>query len=183
MDSWLKNALWQQFGATIDMLGNAMTACPDELWHGRLWSVNVDGLSPDFAAFWYLSYHTLFWLDLYLTGTEEGFMPPPPFTLAETDPAGVLPERPYTKEELFSYLVYLRKKCQTTILDMSDEQAQRPIRFPWVGDRYLSLYELLLDNMRHVQEHATQLNLFLGQQSVAGVTGWVARAKAAEGGA
>jgi hypothetical protein len=100
--------------------------------------------------------------------------------MAETDPAGVLPERPYTKEELHTYLAYLRKKCQTTILAMSDEEAQRPITFPWVGDRYLSFYELLLDNMRHVQEHATQLNLFLGQQQVAGVTGWVAKAKADE---
>ena len=75
MDPLVKNALWQQFGATIDMLKNAMTACPDEQWHGLLWSVTEDDLSPDFAAFWYLSYHTLFWLDLYLTGTVEGFAP------------------------------------------------------------------------------------------------------------
>ena len=77
----------------------------------------------------------------------------------------------------------VRKKCQTTILAMADEQAQLPITFPWIGDRFLSFYELLLDTMRHVQEHAAQLNLFLGQQQVAGVTGWVAKAKADEGGA
>ncbi|HCI80283.1 MAG TPA: DinB family protein, partial [Ktedonobacter sp.] len=32
MDFLWKTALWQQFGATIDMLENALLACPDTLW-------------------------------------------------------------------------------------------------------------------------------------------------------
>ena len=40
----------------------------------------------------------------------------------------------------------------------------------------MSVAELLLYNMRHVQEHATQLSLFLGQQ-VGSAPGWVAKAK------
>src|SRR5579863_4889441 len=121
MDSLLRTALWQQFGAAIDMLENALLACPSTLWHGRLWSNHPDDpLPPDFAEFWYITYHTLFWLDLYLTGCrEEDFAPPAPFTWAELDPAWVLPERPYTKEELHAYLVHLRQKCQTTIAELS----------------------------------------------------------------
>jgi hypothetical protein len=30
-----KMILWQQFGAAIDDLDNALRACPDELWRAR----------------------------------------------------------------------------------------------------------------------------------------------------
>src|SRR6266567_4912792 len=119
MDTW-RTILWQQFGAAIDMLENALLACPDELWSDR-------SRRPEF---WYLVYHTLFFLDLYLSGSVEGFAPPAPFTLDELDPAGVLPERPYTKDELHAYLVHLRKKCQTTIVGLSDEKAHQLVTFP-----------------------------------------------------
>ena len=44
----------------------------------------------------------------------------------------MLPERPYSKEELHAYLVQLRKKCQTTITGLSDEEAHRAVSFPWM---------------------------------------------------
>jgi hypothetical protein len=102
MDPLWRTALWQQFGAAIDMLENALLACHSTHWHGRLWSDQKDPeFAPEFAEFWFITYHTLFWLDLYLSGSrEEEFAPPAPFTWAELDPAWVLPERPYTKEEL-----------------------------------------------------------------------------------
>ena len=76
MDSLWRTALWQQFGATIDMPENALLTCPSTHWSGRLWSEHSDQ-PPEFAAFWYITYHTLFWLDLYLTGSrEEEFAPP-----------------------------------------------------------------------------------------------------------
>ncbi|HEY7419496.1 MAG TPA: DinB family protein, partial [Ktedonobacteraceae bacterium] len=82
MDPLWKTALWQQFGATIDMLENALLTCPSTHWEGYLWSdYSDDPLPPEAAAFWYIAYHTLFWLDLHLTGSVEGFAPPPPFTL------------------------------------------------------------------------------------------------------
>jgi hypothetical protein len=52
-----------------------------------------------FSAFWYLAYHVLFFLDLYLSGGfeqfEEGFVAPAPFT-ADDQALGVLPGRVYT---------------------------------------------------------------------------------------
>ncbi len=76
MDPLWRTALWQQFGATIDMLENALLACPNTQWNGRLWSDYSDHpLPPESAAFWSITYHTLFWLDLYLTGSREGFAP------------------------------------------------------------------------------------------------------------
>ncbi len=156
-----KTIIWQQFGATIDTLANALRDCPDEVWRDRLW--DNPSQRPERSQFWYLAYHALFWLDLYLTGAEEGFAPPAPFTLIEQDDDGPLPERPYTKAELQAYLNDCRKKCQATIEALTDEAAQRICRFGW-GEA--SFAELLLYNMRHVQEHASQLNLMLGQKGV-----------------
>jgi hypothetical protein len=171
MDNTWKTILWQQFGGAIDMLANAMNTCPAELWQARLWDHPSE--PAGFSQFWYIAYHTLFWLDLYLSGAVEGFAPPPPFTLDELDPAGLLPERSCTKAELLAYLEYGRQKCQATIAALTDETAHRPCRFPW-GE--LSFTELLLYNMRHVQEHAAHLNLLLGQKMVS-APGWVAKAK------
>ncbi len=166
----LRSIIWQQFGAAIDDLDNALRACPDELWRDRLY--DTGSKRPEFSEFWYLVYHALFWLDLYLTGAEEGFVPPSPFTLIEQDEDGPLPERPYTKDELESYLADCRKKCQATIEALTDEAAQRRCRFGW-GE--VSFAELLLYTMRHIQGHASQLNLRLGQKTGAAPV-WVLEA-------
>lgn len=168
MDSVWKDALWEQFGAAIDMFDNELVACPEELWEAVVWPDD-----PGFSDFWYVAYHTLFFLDLYLSGTLEGFQPPAPFNLDELDPAGVLPPRVYTKAELRSYLAHCRTTCQATIAALTSERAAQRCHFPW-GE--LSFVSLLLDNMRHVQEHGAQLRLFLGQQH--GVAArWVAQAR------
>jgi hypothetical protein len=157
----LKGILWGQFGAAIDMLENGMTACPKDLWSGPVKR----------AEFWYFVYHTLFWLDFYLSGSTEGFAPPAPFTLSEIDPAGPLPERVYTKEELQAYLVHCRAKCRATIAALTEEATERRCRFSW-GE--VSFAELLLDNMRHVQHTAGQLNLLL-RRTIDAAPRWVAQ--------
>ena len=182
MDSFWRTIVWQQFGAAIDMLDNALVACPDTLWRQRLWPAPAD-VPPEIAEFWYLAYHTLFWLDLYRVGSEEGFAPPAPFTLEELDPAGVVPERPYTREELRAYLASLRQQCRATIETLTDERARQPVTFPWMRAGVVFSYlELQLYSMRHVQEHAAQLSLLLGQHGVQTDYGWVARAKDDPGG-
>ncbi|HEX8244956.1 MAG TPA: DinB family protein [Longimicrobium sp.] len=158
-----KRDVWRQFGAAIDMLGNAITACPDALWDDR-------SRQPEF---WYLAYHTLFFLDLYLSPSVAGFAPPAPFNLDELDEAGVLPERPYTKDELLRYLEHGRQKCRATIAAMTDEDADEPRGFDWLE---AGAFELLLYNLRHVQHHAAQLNLLL-RQATNSAPGWARRAK------
>jgi hypothetical protein len=171
MDENVKRAVWNQFGGAIDMLDDALSACPEELWQATVWDDPED--LTTYSEFWYLAYHTLFWLDFYLSNGAADFAPPSPFTLDELDPAGLLPERPYTKAKLQAYLQYGRRKCQATISGLTDEQAQESYKFRW-GD--MPFFELLFYNLRHVQEHAAQLNLMLGQK--AGVSsGWVARAR------
>jgi len=171
MDTILKTSIWQQFGASIDFLAYTMRACPDQLWRASLWQ--TPNTKPEFAQFWYVVYHTLFWLDLYLTGAEEGFVPPPPFTLIEQDDDGPLPERAYTKDELQAYLKDCRQRCQATIEAMTDEAAERHCAFGWGACSFL---ELLFYNMRHVHGHASQLNMLLGQHGVS-APDWVTKAR------
>ena len=158
MDENLKISVWKQFGAAIDCLEDTIAACPQSYWQASLWL--TPKTRPEFSQFWYVAYHTLFWLDLYLTGAEEGFLPPAPFTLIEQDEHGPLPERVYTQAELLSYLADCRQRCQTTIESLTDATAQRHCVFSW-GE--CSFLELLIYNLRHVHGHASQLNMLLGQ--------------------
>jgi len=163
MDEIWKNALRRQFGASMDMFANAVRACPDELWTASMWKV-PNGPSG-FSAFWYVIFHTLFWLDLYLSGSAEGFTPPAPYTLRELDPQGVLPERVYSRDELLAYLSHCRQKCKDTILRLTDTSASRICYFLWMKEGIL-FAELLLDTLRHIQEHGAQLSMFLGQAGI-----------------
>ena len=93
MDATSREILWGQFGGAIDMLENAMRACPDSLWSDR-------ARKPEF---WYLAYHTLFFLDLYLHDTGR-VRPAAAVHADELDPSGSRPIASYGKAELLSYL-------------------------------------------------------------------------------
>ena len=167
--SW-STALWRQFGASIDMLEHALVACPDSLWTERLWRDPPPAeFPPRFAEFWYVTFHALVWLDLYLSGVpEEDFAPPAPFAQGVLDSVEAAPDQPYTKEQLRAYLADMRRKCQTTLVALTDEQACQPVEYPWCEGQPISYLELLLYTMRHVQEHAAHLSLFLGQHGISG---------------
>ena len=160
---WREN-LWHQFGAAIDMLDDAIRLCPDHLWTVVLWQ---DPDDERYGQFWFVAYHTLFWLDLFLTGSREGFTPPAPFI------RGALPEQPYTKDQIKAYLRDCRAKCQALIAGLTDEKAQQRCVFEWMEPSFL---ELQLYSMRHVAEHAAQLSLVLGQHGVTGFD-WIASAR------
>ena len=142
------------------MLGNAIQECPDELWD-----------TP--TQYWYKAYHTLFYLDYYLTPEPLKFLPPEPFTLSEMDPSGILPERVYSKDELLTYLAFCKSKCHDLIAGLTEEGAAQR----WVNEyRNYSIFEILIYNMRHVQHHAAQLNLLM-RQGADKAPRWVSQTK------
>jgi hypothetical protein len=163
MDTRVKSFIWGQFGAAIDTLENAITTCPEDLWGDR-------SRQPEY---WYVAYHTLFWLDYYTSESHENFRPPSPFGLEEMDPAGVLPPRVYAKDELLTYLEYGREKSRAAIASLTDEKAWEQYNF---GKVSLPIVELHLYSMRHLQHHAAQLNLILRQVKDTG-SKWVFRSK------
>ena len=161
-----KEIIWQQFAATIEMLRNAIVACPDEHWQDNIWEDPTDDSA--YTEFWFVAYHSLFWLDLYLSGAKRPtFTPPAPFR-----PQG-LPESPYTKEQLLTYLENSRQKCKEIFDAFTEEKANQVCEFPW-GEE-VTFAELQIYNMRHVQEHAAQLSLHIGDFVDPEELDWVAR--------
>jgi hypothetical protein len=163
----LKESLWKQFGASIDMLKNAIELWPEDYWNSQL-------------RFFYLSYHTLVFLDYYLTKPPEDFNSSLPFTIigpAEMAPDAVddiKPDKIYTKEELLDYLQSCRRKCRHIIENLTEQNVHER----WIekqSRRNYSTLEILLYNMRHVQHHAAQLNLMLRERTNL-APNWVSRA-------
>ncbi len=164
----LKENLWKQFGASIDMLKNAIILWPEEYWNTN-------------KKFFYNAYHCLVFLDYYLTIPSKNFSSQLPFTIAEpgdvTEDAidDIIPDRVYSKKELLDYLQSSRNKCYKLIAGLTEEKLQER----WIeeeGTRNYSVLEILLYNMRHVQHHAAQLNVYLRQQ-INNAPNWVSQVK------
>jgi hypothetical protein len=161
----LRQSLWKHFGASIDMLRNAITLWPEDDWNTN-------------KKFFYNAYHCLVFLDYYLTIPPKDFSSQLPFTLTEPghmpDDAidDVVPDRIYSKKELLDYLQSSREKCHNLIAGLTEEKLNER----WIngsgnmnldlsgsGALHYSVLDILFYNMRHVQHHAAQLNLLLRQ--------------------
>ncbi|WP_312186552.1 DinB family protein [Sphingobacterium sp.] len=156
----IKDALWSQFGASLDMLENAIHMCPDEHWDTAL-------------DFWYLSFHCIFWTDYYLSVEPNKFEPPKPFTFSEFDPTGKKPDRTYIRSEILAYLEYCRQKARKHIEELTPSR----MNARWINEsKNFSYLEILLYNMRHIQHHVAQLNLYL-RQAIDRAPKWVSQVK------
>ncbi|MBD3258550.1 DinB family protein [candidate division GN15 bacterium] len=165
MDQAWKDVIWRQFGAALDMLENAVTRCPEDLW--------FDHTKKHY--YWYWVSHTLFWTDFYLEARKmDEFRPPEPFGLEELDPAGVMPDPPYSKEVLLGYLEYCRNKLRDKLKSLSAHNPGPSYEFKRGTFTYA---ELLLYNMRHIQHHGAQLSKIL-RREVDDSAGWVGATQA-----
>lgn len=169
----LKECLWQQFGASIDMLKNAIILWPEERWYTE-------------KRFFYMAYHCLVFLDYYLTIPPGALSSSLPFTITESGAVppdaldDVIPNRIYSKQELLNYLQSNRDKCHQVIAGLTAEKLEER----WIeedGGRNFAVLEILLYNMRHVQHHAAQLNLLL-RQGINNAPDWVSQAEEAVSG-
>ena len=171
MANAVNEAVWQQYGGAIAMLDNALEACPDELWTGTVWEAEPDPEEPvTINEVWSGAAHALRWLERYLLAVpEEDF--------ASLETAALrLGGEPLPKAEVRAALSALRERCRTTLAGLGEEDLARPILYEWIGTP-ISYLELQLYNIRHVQEHAAQLNLFLGRRGVPDAAlDWVSRA-------
>src|SRR5947207_7631726 len=125
----LKSILWSQFGAAIDTLEQAIKACPDNVWSDS--SKKPEWKDDGVVGYWYLVFHTIFFLDYHFTEPGTTFVPPPPFGLDELDPAGLLSDKPYTKEEVLGYLDYARAKCRNAFNAWTSGEPNLRATFSW----------------------------------------------------
>ncbi|GMQ24736.1 hypothetical protein Aoki45_14180 [Algoriphagus sp. oki45] len=153
----LKTLLWNQFGASIDMLIQAIDDSPD-------------GYFQQNPRFFYIAFHSAIFLDYYLTIPPEDFSPL--LSLTQKSPENrpkeaiddCIPDRIYSKKELLAYLRQSRAKAQTLIDSLTEEKLK--LRFTEgeeEGDMDYPLLEILLYNLRHTQHHTAQLNLLIRQ--------------------
>lgn len=148
-DSIIRQSVLGQYGAGLDMLGQAMELCPDELW-----------LSSEYRnRYWHIAYHSMFYTHLYLQPSEAHFQPwakhvpnsnylgPRPW--AKDEPFQ-LPE-PYLKADLQEYLQFCRNEVtnQVPLVRFEDNSG-----FSWLPFTKL---ELQFYNIRHLQHHTGQL--------------------------
>ena len=159
---FLKKIIWSQLGASVKMLENAITSCPDELW--------TDSSLP--KPYWNQVYHVLFFLDLYLSESPALMNTPSKFAPLERGPKGPVPQKAYSRQELMEYLEYGKAKAKASIEALTEEVITKDCGFSWVG---VSVAELFFYNARHVQHHAAQLNLQM-RQRINSAPGWVFRA-------
>lgn len=157
MDNSIKDMLWNQFGACIDMLINAISHCPDDYFKEK-------------KRFHAIAFHSALFLDYYLTIPPNEFEPQLSFTQKETIdlPAeaigDLIPDRMYDKGEVLDYIIKSRAKCKTLIYSWAEDGGnQRFKEGDEPGDMNYPLFEILLYNIRHTQHHTAQLNLLLRQ--------------------
>ena len=156
----IKESLWEQFGASIDTLGNAIAMWPDELWEKK-------------PKAFRMAFHTLFFLEYYLTFPADNFKP-----ALEISPDGegdFGPSRIYSKKEMLEYVAICKSKCKEEI----DKFNERNLATRWaqqMGGRYFEInyFELMMYNMRHVQHHSAQLNMML-RNEINDAPDWVSR--------
>lgn len=137
--------LKDQYNSTLNMLVQAVEKCPDELWN-----------SPEFLnKFWHISYHALYFADLYTQKSVDEFSPykicKKDFQFLKNDEINNDNSIHYTKSEILGYYQYLAKEIPERLdkTDMEDEA-----EFYWIP---FSKYELNIYNIKHIQHHTGQL--------------------------
>lgn len=158
MTNQIQESLWRQFGASIDMLINAISNCPDNYFIMN-------------KRFYYLTYHAIVFLDYYLTIPPKDFSPILPFTIQQADKrpkesiGDMIPDKFYSKIELIDYLNASRSKCKKLVESLTESEILN-VRFTegnQDGDMDYPILEILLYNLRHTQHHTGQLNLIIRQ--------------------
>jgi hypothetical protein len=155
--------LGKQYRASMAMLKEAITKCPESLW-----------LAPEYPnKFWHIAYHVLYCTHMYLQDSHEAFTPWTkhrenyqwlgrlPWPPHEEPKIGT----PYSKEEVLEYLEICWQEIGAKVPGLDFDA---PSGFYWLPFNKL---ELQLYNIRHIQHHAGQLIDRL--RTVAGIgIGW-----------
>ena len=147
MIEYTKQILKGQFEAALCMLNQGVVACPPEHWENKIAN----------ATFRWVTYHTLFFVDFYLSPSEHQFM------LRELHQHGGDERGPdlnpgLSQQESVEYLTICHQKMLDTLAAETRESLEGESGFSY---RQFSRGELHLYNIRHVQHHTGQLSAYL----------------------
>jgi len=161
-DSIVRQTILRQYRAALDMLGQAVERCPEELW-----------LSSEYPnRFWHIAYHSVFYVHFYVQPSEAEFKPwakhqPKSNFLGPwaKDEPFELPE-PYSKQDVQEYRELSRIEVEKQVPVVCFEAGSG---FSWLPFNKL---ELQLYTIRHLQHHTGQLIDRLRNAAGFGV-GWI----------
>jgi uncharacterized damage-inducible protein DinB len=147
MLDYVKLILTGQFEAALSMLKECVEVCPAEHWEEKIATI----------SFRQVAYHTLFFVDFYLSPNEETF------ELRDFHHEGGDERRPFpspglSQEQTLAYAASCRQKAIETIASETSESLEGPSGF---SRRKMSRGELHIYNIRHVQHHTGQLSAYL----------------------
>jgi len=176
MIEYWKKIIADQFDASLCTLNKCVSMCPNQHWRGQIGK----------CAFWHVAYHTLHYVDLYLSPDEKSFKPPRFYRsnvqfldkLPWPPHEEVSPGEPYEKNVIAEYAAICRGKASETIATETQESLEKRSGFPWYP---ISRGEHHLCSIRHVQHHAGQLSAYLRKTTGVGVD-WIGKAEGEVGG-
>lgn len=166
MPTTIKPIIASQLLASLAMMNQCVQQCPPELWDNSERTVAK-------YPFWLVAYHTLCYLDLYLSPGKEVYELRPEF-----HPGGwqefddEYPSRTFSQQELLAYIQICREKIATVLGDGPNSETAASLAGPSGFSRLqFTRTELHLYNLRHLQHHTGQLTAFLRRGGVE--TSWV----------
>jgi hypothetical protein len=145
--------LISQYLASLEMLKQTIILCPQSIW-------NTPG---DKNKFWQAAYHALFFTHLYVSDSEESFIPWIKHLNGYED--FVLQFRePYGKDTILEYLAFCQREVAERVprLNLDESFSGRP---------YNKL-ELQIYSIRHIMQHTGELMERLGSRVDAQIN-WV----------
>jgi uncharacterized damage-inducible protein DinB len=147
MEDLFRKAVLGQFEAAMAMLKQCMDNCPAALWESTVAEMTVRQIA----------YHTLFFVDVYLSPGEQTFTLRPLHEVGgdETQPV-ICPG--LDQSATIDYLQICLEKLRTTLASETEETLQGESGFSRLR---FSRAELHLYNLRHVQHHTGQISAHL----------------------
>src|SRR5262245_32495577 len=101
MLDYVKTILTAQFEAVLCMLNDCIRKCPEEHWEGRIAN----------DTFRQVTYHTLFFVDLYLSPGEAAFGLRDLHHRGGDERSSTVPSVGLSKDETLAYLALCRQKA------------------------------------------------------------------------
>jgi uncharacterized damage-inducible protein DinB len=159
MHDSITQMLQGQFEAALCMLNDCIRKCPVQHWD--------DKIAND--TFRQVAYHTLFYIDYYLSPNEAAF------TLRELHHRGGDERNPVvspglSKDETLQYVSVCRDKALHALAAETAQSLQSPSGFERLP---FSRGELYIYVIRHVQHHTGQLSALLRKFADDGERWWV----------
>jgi uncharacterized damage-inducible protein DinB len=161
MMDYLKSILTGQFEAALCMLNDCIRKCPPEHWEGKIAN----------DTFRQVAYHTLFYVDLYLSPGEAAFTLRDLHHRGGDERSSTAVSTGLSRDETLAYVTLCRQKAVETLAAETAASLQRDSGFSWL--RPSTRGEVYLYNIRHVQHHVGQLSAYLRKIVEDGERWWV----------